>query len=202
MSCLKVRNTHFDKILRVSLHAIDRWMQRSSGDIRESLARAIPFGGQYKSAMMLIDGDIVFVLQQQKWTVTTVLTKDQAIANIEMTTGHRVNHLSQQQQQEKPEKPEKPEIPLRAYAGGLVAEAPPAVAAAVSEKKFPTKRAEEADLMLRFTRMFRMSDEELAEEVRLTRDKLWRKVCEREQGIRRQIAKYKQEIAAMETERR
>lgn len=192
MSCLRTKNNHFDRILNVTLHAMDRWMQRSKGDIREAIARAIPFGGQCGSATMLIDDEIVFVLERKKWTITTVLTKDQAIANIDMMSGGR--------RDPKPERPERQQFvpPKYGYAGGLVKEAPPVQVAA--PPKHRTKKAEEADLMIRFTRMFRMSDEELATEIRETKNSLWRRVCEREQGLRRQIEKYKRDIQQM-TER-
>jgi hypothetical protein len=87
-----VQNDHVGVVI-VTTHARERFAERA--DIGESLEailkRAMPFGGQAGDGILLADGDVVFATNKS-WrgrVVTTVLTMDQAIANMEMVSGHR-----------------------------------------------------------------------------------------------------------------
>lgn len=118
---MSVENPFVGKV-EVSYHACQRWEERASGSMEESLARAIPFGGQRGEDILLIDGNIVFACATDDGicTVKTVLTRDQAVVNMQDGLGWRICKNS-----EKPV-PIKESLVLKEnYAGGLVATTEP-----------------------------------------------------------------------------
>jgi hypothetical protein len=80
-------------ILRVSWHAVHRWKDRGQGELIDSIARAVPYGGQRNGSMLLRDGVNVFAVSSDK-VVTTVLTSEMAIANMQMSLGVRMDTCS------------------------------------------------------------------------------------------------------------
>lgn len=68
----------------ISEHARRRWDERFPGrDIEEELPKATPFGAQRGDATVLLNEDAAFVVR--KGSVVTCLTKEMAIANMQMT---------------------------------------------------------------------------------------------------------------------
>ena len=191
MSSLQVENVHIGR-LRVSHHARERWSERSSGDLAESLGRAVPFGGQRGNSILLLDGDVVFTVDRSASIVTTVLTKAQAMVNMEQSNGCRP--VTSSDVGEYVLHPQRSE-----YKGGLVAAADPAVVVADKQAKdIRREKKKENEAASKFVRLFRLTDEELAEELRYVQGGIMRNVYEREQGVRRQLAKARQHSQLME----
>lgn len=83
---MNVRNDHLRQTLFVTPHAHARWAERGGGDLRDSLRRALPFGGQIGDDALLLEfNGLVFSVKfdDQGGTVTTVLTRQQATANLQ-----------------------------------------------------------------------------------------------------------------------
>ncbi len=94
-----VRNPHVNGGILITRHSQDRWVERnkSSGSLEDSLKRAMPYGAQRGNAVLLLDGEVAFVVKRKEvdsdWILKTVLTKDQAIVNMEATFGHQKLHV-------------------------------------------------------------------------------------------------------------
>ena len=77
-------------------HAKDRWAERFPDyDIEAELAQAIPFGGQrHGDSSLLSPCEAVFIVTRDK-VVRTVLTREQAMANMHMGTAsmHRAQPI-------------------------------------------------------------------------------------------------------------
>lgn len=123
MSIMTIQNQHVGKML-VGPHAQERWRERSAKEsLKDSLERAIPFGGQYGDNLLLIDGEIVFACEKygRAFFVKTVLTKDQAVANMEFSQGcHRVYNTEVNPKELKKLKTQKLGGDGREFQGGLV----------------------------------------------------------------------------------
>lgn len=164
MSLMAADNSHIGKML-VSPHAQERWRERSSGRLVESLQRAIPFGGQYGDNLLLIDGDIVFACEKygRAHLVKTVLTKDQAVANMEFAAGGH-------QMYNKLEVPKKKPMEVKpAYDGGVVALAIPKQEVLFErhapEQKKPKRNPsyDEQLTIIKVIKIVKMTDNQLAE---------------------------------------
>lgn len=117
---LSVINPHIGQLL-VTTHASDRWEERGVQDdsLADVLKRAVPFGGQRGKSILLLDGEVVFATKEG--IVKTVLTKAQAIANMQQQLG-QLAHLVHDPTTKEP-KPTRTDKP--AYLGGLVSAADP-----------------------------------------------------------------------------
>lgn len=74
-----------DTAYYITPHARDRWEERCGLEgLQESLAVAVPFGAQYSGSAYLLDParQMVFVVADGR-TVTTILTREQAVANMQ-----------------------------------------------------------------------------------------------------------------------
>lgn len=82
-----LRNDMLGKSFHVTNHAIDRWNERgTSDDMSAVFRRALPFGVQKGPCLMLMDGEVVFVTSCSEnggRAITTVLTREQAMANMQ-----------------------------------------------------------------------------------------------------------------------
>lgn len=80
---------HHDEIgeLHVTQHALSRFSERMDGNFHARLKAAVPFGAQRGDDLLLRDDDAVFTVAREQETgrrvVTTVLTLDQAVANMQ-----------------------------------------------------------------------------------------------------------------------
>lgn len=84
---MNVRNDYLNKNLIVTDHALERWGERGEGELAERLKTALPFGGQLGDLhLLLLSGDMVFATRDKAdcCVVTTCLTKQQAIANMQV----------------------------------------------------------------------------------------------------------------------
>lgn len=81
-----LRNDYLNRELFVTPHARDRWQERGGGSFESLAARlrkALPFGAQVGYGPVLLEHDgLVFAVSLDK-TVTTVMTKEQATANVQ-----------------------------------------------------------------------------------------------------------------------
>jgi hypothetical protein len=68
----------------ITVHAMTRWNERFSGSFEDALEKSFPYGVQKGSSTYYLNEaiDAVFVVKEN--TVITVLTKMQAVANIQM----------------------------------------------------------------------------------------------------------------------
>ncbi len=86
MFALIVRNDHVGH-LHVTPHAFERWQERSTpaDDLRMHLKVAHPFGVQHGSHLLLASGLWVFTVVPRDVgrVVTTTLTRDQAVTNMQ-----------------------------------------------------------------------------------------------------------------------
>lgn len=82
-----VKNDFLNEKLLVTTHAQIRWEERGMvGKIDQWLQPALPYGGQYGRRMMMLafeDAVFVTVRDGKKRVVLTVLTKEQAITNMQ-----------------------------------------------------------------------------------------------------------------------
>jgi hypothetical protein len=72
----------------VTHHASERWEERFGGeDMGRAMRRALPFGAQLGKQQYFLDTetDAVFVVALEKQSITTVLSKMMAIANMQDT---------------------------------------------------------------------------------------------------------------------
>jgi hypothetical protein len=184
---MTVENSHIGKML-VSPHAQERWRERSSGRLTESLQRAVPFGGQYGDNLLLIDGDIVFACEKygRAYLVKTVLTRDQALANMEFAAGGH-------QMYNKLEVPKKKPMEVKpTYNGGVVALAIPKQEVlferhAPEQKK--TKRNPSYDeqlTIIKVLKITKMTDNQLAD-AKDSHSGKWHDFIDHEQRRRKNI---------------
>jgi hypothetical protein len=75
--------SNLKKNYKFTNHALQRWSERfSKYNIEYEIANSFPFGGQYGNDLMLLSPcEAVFVVNKN--TVVTILTKEQAVSNIQ-----------------------------------------------------------------------------------------------------------------------
>ncbi len=84
---MRYRNRYLNADLFVSPHAADRFTERCSGNIEETVLEAVPFGAAWvgNKKTMFIHGDNVLGVSKQNggYTVLTFLTKEMAIGSMQ-----------------------------------------------------------------------------------------------------------------------
>lgn len=190
MAAKYVRNVHVG-LIKVSQHAMDRWDERGSqaNTLDDSVKAAVPFGAQRGTGdTLLIHDEIVFAVRRagRKHVMTTVLSKDFAVANIEASLGHTVFRGEKA--------PKREPVPLTEILDdakfGLVQEAPPGmpkVTTPNSAKKQKQSSGEKA-IFAQMIALYEMTDVQLAEAMKNTEGQ-WSHIMQRELGHRNRLKK-------------
>lgn len=189
---MNVDNDHVG-VLILTTHAVERWAERGACDetLVDVLKRAMPFGGQFGDSMLLADGEIVFATKTNGFgdrVVVTVLTKDQAIANMQESLGFKAYLLAETE-------PANAVKSKPAYVGGLIQEATPGIV--VDErsrtKAMPklklSKRKKLADPLAELESLYQLPDDELMAVLPSLGGTI-RQLVQREVGHRSRLKKY------------
>ncbi len=166
---MRVLNDHLGELFLTD-HAEERWLERGDGALlQDSIKIAVPFGAQLGDDILLRNEDVVFATTKSgaNRVVTTVLTYDFAVANIQASMGARSA---------------KPEIDVKQLPAPMPE---PAIYDAPRPKK---KRGQDNSISgKRMLQLFEMSDADFAVARASITNPLLSQITNRIAGLRRDI---------------